>query len=191
MADEYREKLSKVLKETLTPGEEILWQSGAATAGLLEGPSSRAILAKWGISLACPILAWVYMAKASQHRTSILVILLGIMALLILSPVLEWKDLSRQYYVLTNQRAILIRKNMTAEAMELAAVDDARIVKPTAKEACLVLGSRLTRESAGNLRSRSLHPLEESGDSRVCGMVFYGIRNADRALELVSRYTTA
>ena len=120
------------------------------------------------------------------------VILLIIMGLIILSPVMECSNLRGQQYILTNQRAVLIRGDRRIFSMPIQAIDDARIVQVSPNETCLLLGSKITGEPQKQLRFWAAHPLGAAEDGKdVEGLVFYAIQNADQALRLVSQQLAA
>ena len=121
-----------------------------------------------------------------------MVILLIIMGLIILSPVMECSNLRGQQYILTNQRAVLIRGDRRIFSMPMQAIDDARIVQVSPDETCLLLGSKITGEPQKQLRFWAAHPLGAAEDGKdVEGLVFYAIQNADQALRLVSQQLAA
>ena len=118
--------------------------------------------------------------------------LLIVTALMLISPVMEWNNLKGQRYILTNQRAILVRADRKIFTMPLSAIDDAQIVQLTPEETCLLLGSKMMAEPEKQYRFRAAHPLgatEETGNAE--GLLFYGIQNADQALQLVSQRSAA
>ena len=105
-----QEKIEAALNEHLNPGEKILWQSDTEHFGLLSGVRGRRILIWWGITLVVMLgIIGGYVAAAPDIKTNVVLIMLAILALLLLSPVMEWRSLQGQKYLLTNQRAILVR----------------------------------------------------------------------------------
>ena len=188
-----QEKNEFVLDGNMLPGEQILWQSETGKFGLMSGVHGRKVLTKW-IVTAVVMLAVIgaYVAVAAQVKNSVVVMLLIITALMLVSPVMEWSNLKGQRYILTNQRAILVRADRKIFTMPLSAIDDAQIVQLTPEETCLLLGSKMMAEPEKQYRFRAAHPLgatEEASD--VGGLLFYGIQNADQALQLVSQRSAA
>lgn len=111
MSKELRQENNEFLLEgNMLPGEQILWQSGTGRFKLLSGANGRSILIKWAITVAVTLgIIGTYAAAATEFRSNVVVILLIIMGLIILSPVMECSNLRGQQYILTNQRAVLIR----------------------------------------------------------------------------------
>ena len=188
-----QEKNEFVLDGNMLPGEQILWQSETGKFGLMSGVHGRKVLTKWIVTIVVMLAVIVaYLAAVPQVKNSVVVMLLIVTALLLVSPVMEWSNLKGQRYILTNQRAILVRADRRIFTMPLSAIDDARIVQLTPEETCLLLGSKMMAEPEKQYRFRAAHPLgatEETSD--VEGLLFYGIQNADRALQLVSQRSAA
>ena len=194
MSKELRQENNEFLLEgNMLPGEQILWQSGTGRFKLLSGANGRSILIKWAITVAVTLgIIGAYAAAATEFRSNVVVILLIIMGLIILSPVMECSNLRGQQYILTNQRAVLIRGDRRIFSMPVQAIDDARIVQVSPNETCLLLGSKITGEPQKQLRFWAAHPLGAAEDGKdVEGLVFYVIQNADQALRLVSQHLAA
>ena len=131
MSKELRQENNEFLLEgNMLPGEQILWQSGTGRFKLLSGANGRSILIKWAITVAVTLgIIGTYAAAATEFRSNVVVILMIIMGLIILSPVMECSNLRGQQYILTNQRAVLIRGDRRIFSMPIQAIDDARIVQ--------------------------------------------------------------
>ena len=188
-----QEKNEFVLDGNMLPGEKILWQSETGKFGLMSGVHGRKVLTKWIVTIVVMLAVIVaYFAAVPQVKNSVVVMLLIVTALLLVSPVMEWSNLKGQRYILTNQRAILVRADRKIFTMPLSAIDDAQIVQLAPDETCLLLGSKMMAEPEKQYRFRAAHPLgatEETGN--VEGLLFYGIQNADQALHLVSQRSAA
>ena len=184
-----RKEAERILGENLRTGEKILWQSGTEPFGLLEGMHGRQVVRRWLLALAAVVsMAALYLAAAREPQRDVPVILALVLAVLLVSPAREWRRLQSQWYALTNQRALLIRGDRMVFSMEMGDIDDAQIVRFSPLETCLLLGSRVVAEPEQQLRWRAAHPMEDVGESpTIRGLVFYGIRDAERALGLVSR----
>ena len=194
MSKELRQENNEFLLEgNMLPGEQILWQSETGKFGLMSGVHGRKVLTKWIVTAVVMLAAiGAYVAVAAQVKNSVVVMLLIITALMLVSPVMEWSNLKGQRYILTNQRAILVRADRKIFTMPLSAIDDAQIVQLTPEETCLLLGSKMMAEPEKQYRFRAAHPLgatEETGNAE--GLLFYGIQNADQALQLVSQRSAA
>ena len=195
MAMEYyqQDKVGAGMDGNLRPGERILWESTPVKSGILEGVHGKHILQKWMLAAAIILgLLGAYMVMAQEVRGGICGILLVILAAILLSPVQEWNALQKQRFLLTNQRAILIRGDQAMFTMEMSEIDDAKIVQFSPKEVCLVLGSQITKKTEQQLRWIGAHPVSEADPGqREPGLVFYGVQNAEKALSLVSERSAA
>jgi len=106
-----------------------------------------------------------------------------------MAPVQDWRTAKAQQYAVTNQRAIVVQKDKTMYTMELGKVDDVQIYRPSDKENCLLLGSKTEAEAKNKLRWLAGHPLGTtfSEKDNAAGMVFYCVKNVERALSIVSK----
>ena len=188
-----QEKIKVALNESLHPGEKVLWQSDTEHFGLLSGVGGRRILIRGGITLVVMLgIIGGYVAAAPDIKTNVVLIMLVILALLLLSPVMEWRSLQGQKYLLTNQRAILVRGDQQVFSMPVQDIDDAQILQLSPEETLLLLGSRMMEEPRRNLRFWASHPLGSSESGKeVQGLVFYAVRNAEQALQMISRQVAA
>ena len=188
-----QEKNEFVLGSSMLPGEQILWQSETGKFGLMSGVYGRKVLTKWIVTIVVMLaIIGAYVMTVDPIKNSVVVMLLIVTALMLISPVMEWNNLKGQRYILTNQRAILVRADRKISTMPLSAIDDAQIVQLTPEETCLLLGSKMMAEPEKQYRFRAAHPLgatEETGNAE--GLLFYGIQNADQALQLVSQRSAA
>lgn len=193
MSKELRQENNEFLLEgNMLPGEQILWQSGTGRFKLLSGANGRSILIKWAITVAVTLgIIGTYAAAATEFRSNVVVILLIIMGLIILSPVMECSNLRGQQYILTNQRAVLIRGDRRIFPCPRPSTTLGsyryRRMKPVCCMAAKSPGSR--RSSFGSGRAHPLGAAEDGKD--VEGLVFYAIQNADLALSLVSQQLAA
>ena len=108
---------------------------------------------------------------------------------IMMAPVQDWRTAKAQQYAVTNQRAIVVQKDKTMYTMELGKVDDVQIYRPSDKENCLLLGSKTEAEAKNKLRWLAGHPLGTtfSEKDNAAGMVFYCVKNVERALSIVSK----
>ena len=188
-----QEKNEFVLGSSMLPGEQILWQSETGKFGLMSGVYGRKVLTKWIVTIVVMLaIIGAYVMTVDPIKNSVVVMLLIVTALMLISPVMEWNNLKGQRYILTNQRAILVRADRKIFTMPLSAIDDAQIVQLTPEETCLLLGSKMIAEPEARYRALASHPMETSEHSGdVEGLVFYAIQNADQALQLVSQRSAA
>ena len=169
------------------------WRGICFRVSRSSGRAERGVSNCWAVTVAVTLgIIGTYAAAATEFRSNVVVILLIIMGLIILSPVMECSNLRGQQYILTNQRAVLIRGDRRIFSMPIQAIDDARIVQVSPNETCLLLGSKITGEPQKQLRFWAAHPLGAAEDGKdVEGLVFYAIQNADQALRQVSQQLAA
>lgn len=181
------------LKNELAPGEQILWESETGPFKLLEGGAGRQIVQRWVIATVVMLgLTALYVMRAGTVKTSLVVVLLAIWALILLSPVMEWFNVRGQSYFLTDRRAILVRSDRTVFSMLMTDIDDAQIRRLSPNETCLLLGSRAVAEQEKRLRFLAIHPEGASEEGKTAkSMVFYAVRDAEEALRLVSQGSRA
>lgn len=182
------EKMEKALKETLRDGEQILWESGTQPFGVLEGKEGRGVLRRWIVSTA--LLGGLCAAYAANGGASVpfYAVMLAILAVLVLAPVVQWRQTLAQRYYITTQRAMILRANGSAYIMERENMGAVRLYPLDFGGAAIALGNALLSEGDRQLRWRSSHPDESSesvGFTAVRGMVFYRVENAEGAMRLL------
>lgn len=182
--------MSKYLHDYLRDDEAVLWQSEPSNVTVLEKGSKNRIFRAWLIAvIICGGLIWAYTTynKAQHIGVPIAFALIGLAV--IISPLFECRAVKRQKYYITNQRAILEYDSKTFYAMELAAIDDYKLVTDQSNEPTLILGSILFPEIDKQLRWRAGHPMIDmqstTNRGRAEGFVFYNVKNADDAIELL------
>ena len=134
-----QEKNEFVLGSSMLPGEQILWQSETGKFGLMSGVYGRKVLTKWIVTIVVMLaIIGAYVMTVDPIKNSVVVMLLIVTALMLISPVMERNNLKGQRYILTNQRAILVRADRKIFTMPLSAIDDAQIVQLRRRVAELV-----------------------------------------------------
>ena len=173
----------------LRPGEEILWQSATEPIGLLEGSCGKQIIKSWIITTVITLaLVIACAAVIGSIQFKLLAVVAVVWLCIMMAPVQDWRTAKAQQYAVTNQRAIVVQKDKTMYTMELGKVDDVQIYRPSDKENCLLLGSKTEAEAKNKLRWLAGHPLGTtfSEKDNAAGMVFYCVKNVERALSIVS-----
>ena len=159
----------------LRPGEEILWQSATEPIGLLEGSCGKQIIKSW-IIITVITLALVIACTAviGSIQFKLLAVVAVVWLCIMMAPVQDWRTAKAQ---------------QTMYTMELGKVDDVQIYRPSDKENCLLLGSKTEAEAKNKLRWLAGHPLGTtfSEKDNAAGMVFYCVKNVERALSIVSK----
>lgn len=181
------EKMKTALGKTLRPGESIEWESETQHFRIQDGKEGQKTVLQWIISSLCYVaILGIYIAH--NALTPRFVILLSLIYFtLIVTPVLSYRQVLGQRYFLTNQRAILIRKDGIVCTMERDNINTVKLY-PVKPGAAIVLGKSIQNEGDKMLRWRSLHAKENPnnvGGLNSLGLVFYNVRNAECAVKLL------
>ena len=182
------EKIKQALEETLAAEERVLWESETQPFKLLEGKEGRRTLLQWVISTVCCVGFAAFRLAQGELTPATGGILLAIYALLMLSPIVSYRQLLGQRYFLTGDRAILIRRDGMVYSMKLAG-DTAAKLFPVKPGAAIAIGQTVVEEGDKQLRWRSIHALENPGQFDGCnasGLVFYNVARAESAIKLLS-----
>ena len=183
--------IQKNLEYFLRPDEHILWRSKTRPFGITEGREGKAVLLQWILSTIC-ILGFLGLVFAyGRASTAVIILLLLLLAILIGAPLLSFRSLSSQEYVITDQRVMTVKADGCANAIERENVDGCKLMPLDFKGMTLVVGSSLFPEGDKQLRWRALHPKlgryakSEDGLTIAEGLVFYNVTDADTALKLL------
>lgn len=187
------EKIKQALEGALAAGEEVLWESETQPFKLLDGNEGRKTLLQWVIGTACCVGFAAFRFTQGELTPVTCAVLLVIYAALMLSPLASHRQLLGQRYFLTNERAILIKRDGAVYSMRLAG-DTAAKLFPVKPGAAIAIGAAVIEEGDKQLRWRSLHALENPGQFDGCnasGLVFYNVARAESAVKLLSEKTGA
>ena len=182
--------MSKNLQEYLQDNETVLWQGEPAAFPLIENGNKTRVLRTWLLTVVIigGLLA-AYVTKNSQWSMNVAIGMVVIGAVIMISPVFERASVKRQKYYITNQRAILEFDAKTFYSMDLSDIDDYKVVSDVANEDSVVLGSKIFEEVNKQLRWRACHPMIDrqntTNRTRAEALVFYGVKNAEAAVELL------
>lgn len=186
--------MEKALKDCLREQEEVCWQGMPVEFSLLDGANTRPILLKWILTVA--IAGGILIPYLNNNREAVSMGFIGLLALVValilVSPVIERWSLRQQRYWITNQRAILMSRDKSIYYMELDEIDEFKLVTDMAAGQCLVLGGCLFPEIHKQLRWRACHPkidMQSTGQGGAMGLVFYSVSNADAAAALLEKST--
>ena len=181
--------MEKALKDCLREQEEVCWQGVPVEFPLLDSANTRSILLKWILTVA--IAGGILIPYLNNNREAVSMGFIGLLALVValilVSPVIERWSLRQQRYWITNQRAILMSRDKSIYYMELDEIDEFKLVTDMAAGQCLVLGGCLFPEIHKQLRWRACHPkidMQSTGQGGAMGLVFYSVSNADAAAAL-------
>ena len=182
--------MSKNLQEYLQDNETVLWQGEPAAFPLIENGNKTRVLRTWLLTVVIigGLLA-AYVTKNSQWSMNVAIGMVVIGAVIMISPVFERASVKRQTYYITNQRAILEFDAKTFYSMDLSDIEDYKVVSDVANEDSVVLGSKIFEEVNKQLRWRACHPMIDrqntTNRTRAEALVFYGVKNAEAAEELL------
>ena len=186
-------RIEKNLNDLLRPGERVLWHGKTKPFGILAGREGKLTRLQWILSTVC-IAAIIGLVLAFGNATaSVIGLLLLLLAILIAAPLLSHRSILTQEYFITNERVLLVKPNVGANAIERADVDDCRVMPVDPQGEALVIGSSLFPEGSKQLRWRSLHPKlgryarSYDGLTVAEGLVFYNVDHADEALALLQK----
>ena len=189
--------MDKNLDKILLKGEKVLWRGASAPFPLLDkrqknGPK---IMAQWiATAVITAGLLWAYLANNQPASPFFVSAVLIIAALVAMSPVLEWKNVQTQQYVITDQRVLLVQHRSSVFSMQLNRIDDFRLVEDESPYPCLVIGTALYEDIGKQLRWRSCHPksdLASTEEDNLMGLVLYNLKDAADTAALLNRLLTS
>ena len=182
----------KTLQGILRDGEQVLWSGKTEAFPLLAGDARVQILGRWiGTAVVAVVLLALYIANGGNGK-GLIVGVLGVAALLLVSPFVERRNVLRQSYCITDQRVILISGDQTVYFMELDGIDGFRTVTGKTEYGSLVLGSCIFGDIRRQLRWRACHPKMDSQGGKTSGtamgLVLFNLKDCRGAEELLRRY---
>lgn len=189
--------MDKNLDKILLKGEKVLWSGTSAPFPLLDkrqknGPK---IVAQWIATVVITAgLLWAYLSNNQPGSPVFVGGVLFVAALVALSPVLEWKNVQAQRYVITDRRVLLIQRFSSVFSIRLDHIDDFRLVEGESPYPCLVIGTALYEDIGKQLRWRSCHPksnLSSSEMDNLEGLVLYNLKDAGDTAALLNRLLTS
>lgn len=183
--------IKRNLDTLLHPGETVVWHSATKPFGILDGREGNSVRLQWIISTVC-VLAFLGLVVAyGNPRPIVIGILLLLLAILILAPVASYRLICSQEYVITNERAMIVKPGVGAYAINRAELDDCQLMKLSHPGEALAIGGSLRPEGNRQLRWRSLHPKlgryakSSDGLTYAEGIVFYNISDGSQAAQLL------
>ena len=186
-----KQAVEKTLDKTLRDGEQVLWSGKTEAFPLLTGDARVQILGKWIGTAVVVVLLALYIANGGNGN-GLIVGVLGVAALLLVSPFVERRNVLRQSYCITDQRVILISGDQTVYFMELDGIDGFRTVTGKTEYGSLVLGSCIFEDIRRQLRWRACHPKMDSQGGKTSGtamgLVLFNLKDCRGAEELLRRY---
>ena len=186
-----KQAVDKTLDKTLRDGEQVLWSGKTEAFPLLAGDARVQILGKWIGTAVVVVLLALYIANGGNGK-GLIVGVLGVAALLLVSPFVERRNVLRQSYCITDQRVILISGDQTVYFMELDGIDGFRTVTGKTEYGSLVLGSCIFEDIRRQLRWRACHPKMDSQGGKTSGtamgLVLFNLKDCRGAEELLRRY---
>ena len=187
-----KKSAEKTLGKTLRDGEQVLWSGKTEAFPLLAGDAKVQILSKWiGTVAAAIVILALYIGNGGNGK-GMIVAVLGVAALLLVSPFVEQRSVLRQRYWITDQRVILISGDQTVYFMELDGIDGFRTVTGKTEYGSLVLGSCIFEDIRRQLRWRACHPKMDSQSGTTSGaamgLVLFNLKDCRGAEELLRQY---
>lgn len=177
------------LRKNLREGENLLWQSGPKPFPLLEGGLRNRILGEWIITLLLAACLLYVERDNPAFGTGVKLLVAVVAAVMIFSPMVEYYNLKRQKYFLTDQRAIVVTGDNTFYYMDFDKIDDICVIDDVAAGECIAMGGCILEDVRRQLRWQACHPktdLQEADNrGEALGMVFYLPEEMERAMAIL------
>lgn len=188
--------MEQALKDFLNEDEQVLWSGKSAPFPLLDNRAGygRKLLIKWIIEVLLGAVLLLVYTNTNGVSPVFFLVVIAIVAVLILSPVVEQRNIMGARYWITNQHIIVMQKDKSIFSMKLESADGFRVVQNEAPESCLVVGSPIFNDINKQLRWRCCHPLDRPSaakDDNAQGIVFYNVKDLDKAEALLKQYIPA
>ena len=185
--------MEKNINGYLRENERICWQGKPAAFPLLEKGVKSRLLFRWIVTVvAAGGLLAAYSMYNEVKSIGFIGVVVAVVLLISLAPVVEKLSIMKQQYWITNQRVILQDRDKSFYYMELADIDEYRVIHDMTDHDSLVLGSKLFEEIKKQLRWRACHPLMEmegqGNADHVAGIILYGIGNTQAAETLLEKH---
>ena len=189
--------MDKNLDQILLKDEKVLWSGASAPFPMMDKRQNNGskILVKWAATVVfAAALLWAYLANNQPASPVFVGGVLTVAVLMILSPVLEWKNVQVQRYIITDRRVLLIQRFNSVFSIRLDRIDDFRLVEGESPYPCLVIGTPVYADIGKQLRWRSCHPKSDLSSSEMDnleGLVFYNLKDAADTAALLNRLLTS
>ena len=184
--------VKKNLDEILLPGEKVLWHSATRPFGILAGKEGGAVRMQWLLSTV-GVLGFLALVFAYGNPRPIVVgLLLLLLAVLLLAPVVSYRGVRAQEYVITDRRVMIVKPRVGAYAIARDRLAGCELMKLSHDGEALALGTLLD-EGDKQLRWRSLHPKlgryakSDDGLTYAEGLVFYNVEDGGKAEALLKK----
>jgi len=177
-------------QKRLRPGEKVLWQGAPQPFALLEDGYRTAIIRRWVIMAVCAAaILLLYLRTNSAPSAGFIVLVLLLAAVVMASPFLERRHLSRQEYWITDQRVFVKTSNGALAYMELSEIGEPLVIGAQNTAPSLALGSEIHDTVEKQVRWQACHPKISSAangnQEHAVGLVLYEIARPGEALELL------
>jgi len=179
--------MNQYLNENLLDGEKILWEGKSEPFKVLSGPYARTLPRVWAISgiVLTAFAVWyiTFVMKTGFSLTQFLItaVLIGIVPMsLCFHSVSDCKIIQKDLtYVLTNYRAIVLR-GKDEKFLRLSADMEYRIESVGDGIDAIYMGDACRFKNTSSREKAVLGVYsDESDQSKVTGMVFYGVKNGE------------
>lgn len=169
------------LKDYLSHGEEILWNSRPETFEIMDKTHKKAYTLRGVISVLVTlvlIVAYILLAIANSAgiKAGVIVVLVIAGAYLVVSPFLDSKKLGKSVdYVLTNEKLIIVTPS-DARSVKLDAIPVAKLSTDEDGHTSLLCGEDALELSASKRRGATLTGALLNQDTMICErFVMYAI----------------
>lgn len=174
----------------LAKDEKVLWESETVPFSIVEGGEGREVVFLWVLCLLWPVFA-IALSAFDNHMSVAVTIMLSLLTVwLSLSPVAIYRQIVRQRYLLTNERAILVKPRGQNYSVPLDRIKGFYTLETTQtrEEGALILRTRDCVFDTRQLRERSVHPemvADDSGNLETNELVFYHANNLSEAVKIL------
>ena len=173
----------------LRDGEQILWQGSPAPFPFKEKAGLKNLIVCWGLGPAALLAAMIaFIANGGKVLSIINLFLVLVIAISIVSPIINRRSILSQHYYVTDQRAIVTMAGFEQFFVDREDIDAVRIESDTVQDEALIIGSEIFPEAKKQLRWRACNAALKYGTQEpgACtALVFYGLTDAvDAAVAL-------
>lgn len=177
------------LNQYLRENENILWESAPENFPLLEGKLKLRIIGEWIVTVFFAACLFYVERDQPSFGTGVKALVILVAAAIILSPLVEYMNLQKQKYYLTDQRAILVTADDSLYYMDYDKIDDCQLIEDVAQGGCIAMGSIIMADVRRQLRWQTCHPKMDQQEAatrgEALGMVFYKPAGVEKMVKLM------
>lgn len=177
------------LNNRLRKGESLLWESAPKNFTMLEGKLYIKIIGQWIITVIFAIWLFYVERNRPEFGTGMKALVVAVAAAIILAPFVEYYNLKRQKYYLTDQRAMVRTADQTWYYMDYDKIDECCVIRDMTKGVCIAMGSVILGDVRRQLRWQACHPKMDQQETSVRGeaqgIVLYQPEGAEKMIKIM------